>query len=1305
MPSPNQHEDLAQAVLQSVELGAYPESEHVASAELPPEGLSVLLEAVGEARDEVKAEIRSLSRGAAPDIDGWIVQAKQLQADIQRSRVTANEIVRQAQSGEELRAQVDDAESKVALLQGEMAFNESLTATLEHMRTVSSILDTAQEAAVEDQIILALERLAEADKAMRCLDAFEESRFAGILQDRASQFRSALEEIVIECWNAIVKVDPTDHKITIKGETQRSLTIKVETIVEAMSTLGTFDKALDRLLSDFNAIIIKPRLAVSKHRALHSVSIAGDVIQTNGHQEDLSNKTALEDTQKIIDYISTRLPPDVAVALSEKLMPALEGLLISAWLEPSVPSSLEGVEDFQQLLDRVQKITDYVADVEWTGGNKLLEWVDQAPRAWLAKRKEVALSAIRRACAKGVIGRRTAERVETQVISKEDPIIATDQEQNEEWDADWEEERGAEASQNAEISPAKHESDSADADDVADASAWGMEDEDADTEVNPPKETNGGANTTNEDEGDAWDNWGDEQPSKEQAVKQASLTASELGDTTDKHKVNGTFEHKVTLKETYTVTAIPEGIMDLISVVVSDGIALTQPNYSESAIAPAAAGLYSIPSLLLAMYRATTTHYCDTVVAGNMYVYNDCLHLAEQLHTFIGKQREKDAESDLTQSLRPSSRLRLDADIKHLESFGKRAYGKEMESQRTILRDLLDGAQGFANCTVPPFAGECDSAVAITVDRVREVHRQWFDVLSRSALLQSLGSLVSTLAEKIIADVKDMSDIAEEESKKLRGYCNQVSKLSDLFLQDSPDGQEARDMTAVYTPDWFRFQYLSEILDSSLADIKFMWLEGGLQLEFGAEEIVELIEALFAESLRRYALSSLVNSLLDTPRPVPFEFLINGQFLRTSIDDFLTANGISAEAQLDVEYVRALVPPVHVTSFEQDAWVSSVDVLSRSSEAVAWARGGESPMAGQERILAGGYDGLFRVWSMSSDVLATSASAGEGGHTAAIKSVKWLAPSKLVTGSLDRTIRLWNYSESGGETSPTLTPTLELYGHKSGIDSVAVDTPSSRILSASGDNSIGLWSTQKYDAPEAPKNLLPSASAIANKRRKLNKTSSRTVPQRGPLSLLSAHTAPVSSAIFNPNDPTVAYSASWDHTLRTWDLPTSTLVDTRTTSHPLLSLAAMPGVNLLATGTSARHITLIDPRASATTVAAMTLRGHNNAVVDLAVDPRSPCGLVSASHDGTSRIWDIRSVRTRGVGEGGVQGQIGESVYVIEREARAGKEGKRIVAGDGVKVFGVCWDRDVGIVSVGEDKKVQINRGEGLGAGLIEGGR
>ena len=396
-------------------------------------------------------------------------------------------------------------------------------------------------------------------------------------------------------------------------------------------------------------------------------------------------------------------------------------------------------------------------------------------------------------------------------------------------------------------------------------------------------------------------------------------------------------------------------------------------------------------------------------------------------------------------------------------------------------------------------------------------------------------------------------------------------------------------------------------------------------------------------------------------------------------------NGISTETTLAVEYVRAIIPPLYLASFEHDDWVSTVDVLSSTSPAGKWTGNAGDTPPNQLRILSGSYDGLLRVWNMSSEALATSQSAANRGHTSSVKAAKFISPTQVASAGMDRTIRIWKYSEDPEGFSASLQPQIELYGHKASVDSIAVHQPSCRILSASSDHSIGFWSMRKSDSPVVPQNLLPSATIRSSKRRKLG--ASTSIPQRGPLVLLKAHAAPVSSTIFDTDDHTVAYSTSWDHSLKTWDLPTSTCVDTRSTSHSLLSLGSLPALKLLAAGTSARHITLIDPRASATTVSAMTLRGHTNAVVTLASDPNSAYALVSGSHDGTCRVWDVRSSRSE------KDGRVGESMYTIGRESVKG-EGKK-VGGEGVKVFGVCWDREVGLVSAGEDKRVQINRGKG----------
>lgn len=431
-------------------------------------------------------------------------------------------------------------------------------------------------------------------------------------------------------------------------------------------------------------------------------------------------------------------------------------------------------------------------------------------------------------------------------------------------------------------------------------------------------------------------------------------------------------------------------------------------------------------------------------------------------------------------------------------------------------------------------------------------------------------------------------------------------------------------------------------------------------------------------ALTRHKLSTLVNDLLHREENrIPFDILINGEFLRTSIDEFLTKNGINAETTLDVEYTRALVPPLNVTSFEHDDWVSAVDVLSQSTFG--------SVQSGQERILSASYDGLVRVWNTSGDVLATSEAPNNGGRITSLKTAKWLSDKKIVSAGLDSTVRISKYDDN----ARTISTSLELFNHRWAIEDLAVHAPSNRILSASADTTLSLFSSNAKENPVAPSNLLPNSTAASNKRQKLSKPD-RTVPARGALATLTGHSAPVSGVLFKPDDATVAYSVSHDHTLKTWDLATSSCVDTRTTGHALLSICAVPSRSLLATGTSARHITLIDPRASATQISVMTLRGHKNAVVSLDTDPSSEHSLVSGSHDGTVQIWDLRNVTAGGqMGEG----MTGESVYTIHRQGRSAETVKS--HGEGAKVFGVRWDRDVGIVSGGEDKKVQINRALG----------
>lgn len=248
-----------------------------------------------------------------------------------------------------------------------------------------------------------------------------------------------------------------------------------------------------------------------------------------------------------------------------------------------------------------------------------------------------------------------------------------------------------------------------------------------------------------------------------------------------------------------------------------------------------------------------------------------------------------------------------------------------------------------------------------------------------------------------------------------------------------------------------------------------------------------------------------------------------------------------------------------------------------------------------------------------------------------------------------------------------------LEGHKAPVVDLAVDTQTNRILSAGYDQNIGFWSTNYKEMTsiqplEYDSNVVSSSS---KKRRKMA-VQDATIRRRAPLSLLQGHLEPVEGVIFDAKDSTVGYSVSQDHTIKTWDLVTSRCVDTRTTGYSLLAVLQLPQVNLIASGSSARHINLHDPRVTTTSDQTISkLVGHTNFVVGLTASPHNQNMFASSSHDGTVKVWDVRAEK---------------SLYTITRQDGS----------TNAKIFDVCWDDRIGIISGGEDKKLQINKGSDI---------
>jgi len=326
------------------------------------------------------------------------------------------------------------------------------------------------------------------------------------------------------------------------------------------------------------------------------------------------------------------------------------------------------------------------------------------------------------------------------------------------------------------------------------------------------------------------------------------------------------------------------------------------------------------------------------------------------------------------------------------------------------------------------------------------------------------------------------------------------------------------------------------------------------------------------------------NATLDA---CAFDFLIEGEYLRTSLQEYVKAKSVSAETVLRIEYTLRQDAPELTQSLLHNDWVSSVDIL-------------------KGKILSGSYDNTVKVWNTNGECLATIE-----GHTMAVRKVVWNGPDSFISASQDQTAVVWKYEEDGSCHAVHMCK-----GHTRSVDCLAVNSSGEKFASGSWDKMIKIW--------EAGVDTTAGNEDEAEAKRVCKTGEEKNLKQvRTPLQTYSGHKEPVSGLLWS--DEHELMSCGWDHCIRLWDTVTGTNKHTITGNKVVLDISYSQQNNLLASGGADKFIRLFDVRASGDVVHKM-LTSHDGWVSGVDWSPNNENLLVSGGYDCSVKLWDVRCV-------------------------------------------------------------------------------
>mmetsp|Transcript_59355 Transcript_59355/g.158966 ORF Transcript_59355/g.158966 Transcript_59355/m.158966 type:complete len:429 (-) Transcript_59355:188-1474(-) len=345
--------------------------------------------------------------------------------------------------------------------------------------------------------------------------------------------------------------------------------------------------------------------------------------------------------------------------------------------------------------------------------------------------------------------------------------------------------------------------------------------------------------------------------------------------------------------------------------------------------------------------------------------------------------------------------------------------------------------------------------------------------------------------------------------------------------------------------------------------------------------------------LARYGLSELVNHMLGFETPVPFDFLVHGEFLRTSLSKYMKTKGITAEKAVTINYLFALpqTESAEVDHFED--WVSRIQRISDTT------------------FVASSFDGSVRYYEeeqakytvvVSKQAVKGLAAADTGGFI------------KVGCASKDGDVRCFHADHSTGMVGTESVGKL----HKQSAECVAFNSDLSLLASGGWDGTVALWNADEMSVQVKP----------TSKRQ-------REAQVWEPRSVLSDHKQGVLALAFGAVEATrfSLISSSLDNTVRVFDVPAAACICSWQLGKAAMSVSQAPDGVTFCTAFSDGKVGVWDIRGGDTVLltnttsleAKCSIKAHRRMVGQAVWCPWDANMIASVSHDGSLKLLDVRS--------------------------------------------------------------------------------